>query len=112
MFSVKLKEYRIKKGFTQDELAKELMVSRQTVSKWENGSNPDVETIVRLSELLDVSTDVLLRGNQKPSESLLSGQLLNDKRVKVFIDLLIIISIIVFVYFAGRVIGEAFAHLQ
>lgn|GEM_PF-4374990 len=87
-------------------------MSRQTVSKWENGSNPDVETIVRLSELLDVSTDMLLKGNEIPRKSLLSSQLLNEKRVKALNDLLIIISIIIFMCFAGRTFGEAFAHLQ
>lgn len=52
---------RISKGFTQEYLAELLHVSRQSVSKWELGQSiPDVEKIIRMSELFQVSTDTLL----------------------------------------------------
>ena len=56
-----IQDIRISKGLTQERLAELLQVSRQSVSKWELGQSvPDVEKIIRMSELFDVSTDVLL----------------------------------------------------
>lgn len=56
-----IQNIRIGKGLTQERLAELLQVSRQSVSKWELGQSvPDVEKIVRMSELFDVSTDTLL----------------------------------------------------
>ena len=61
MFSENLKTLRKQKGFTQEELASRLHVVRQTVSKWEKGlSVPDADTLIRLSEILDVSVSQLL----------------------------------------------------
>lgn len=56
-----IQNIRIGKGLTQERLAELLQVSRQSVSKWELGQSvPDVEKIIRMSELFDVSTDTLL----------------------------------------------------
>ena len=45
-FNERLKFFREKKGYTQDEIASKLNISRQSVSKWENGINePDFETL-------------------------------------------------------------------
>jgi tellurite methyltransferase len=53
--------YRKEKGFTQEELAKQLGVSFQAVSKWENAQTmPDIALLPRLSSLLEVSVDKLL----------------------------------------------------
>jgi len=54
---------REKRGLTQKELAKELVVSRQVVAKWENGLR-DMKTqhTVRLADFFDVSCDYILRG--------------------------------------------------
>lgn len=52
---------RKKMGFSQEELAEKLCVSRQAVSRWENGESvPDIEKIVLLSRLFNVSSDYLL----------------------------------------------------
>ncbi len=59
-----IQELRIQKGMTQERLAELLEVSRQSVSKWELGQSvPDVEKIIRMSELFGVSTDTLLLRN-------------------------------------------------
>ncbi len=56
-----IQNLRISKGLTQERLAELLQVSRQSVSKWEVGQSvPDVEKIIRMSELFDVSIDELL----------------------------------------------------
>lgn len=52
---------RKKKQWSQEELAYHLDVSRQAVSKWESGASvPEIDKIIKLSELLEVSTDYLL----------------------------------------------------
>ncbi len=54
------------KGITQEQAAEKLMVSRQTISNWENGrSLPDIVSVVRMSELYGLSLDLLLKGDQK-----------------------------------------------
>lgn len=53
---------RSKHGLSQEELAEKLQVSRQSVSKWENNSAiPDLEKIIRMSELFGVSVDALVK---------------------------------------------------
>ena len=61
MLGEKLHQLRKKRGMSQEELAGQLAVSRQAVSKWELGESvPDTENIVQLSKLFVVSTDYLL----------------------------------------------------
>lgn len=57
----RINKYRIEAGYSQEALAKELGVSRQSVFKWEKGESvPDVNKIILLSEILSVSIDELL----------------------------------------------------
>lgn len=52
---------RKKRGLSQDELAERIYVTRQAVSRWENGETvPNVETLKLLSKVLDVSINTLL----------------------------------------------------
>ena len=56
-----IKEYRLKKGYTQEQLAYELGVSSQTVSRWETGINyPDIVMLPIIAELFDTSIDNLM----------------------------------------------------
>ena len=58
----KIIKLRKQNGWSQEELAMKLQVSRQSVSKWEStASIPDLDKIVRLSEIFGVSTDYLLK---------------------------------------------------
>ena len=60
----KIREYRLKKGLTQDALAAELHVSSQAVSKWENGQTaPDISLLLPLSKTLGVGLNLLLGGD-------------------------------------------------
>ncbi len=62
IFADKLTLLRKKAGWSQEELAEQMDVSRQSVSKWEGAQSiPDLEKMVRLSELFGVSTDYLLK---------------------------------------------------
>ena len=58
----KIVELRKKNGWSQEELAEKLEVSRQSISKWEGAQSvPDMARIIRMSELFGVSTDYLLK---------------------------------------------------
>ena len=61
-----IKEQRIKMGFSQSMLAEKMHVSREAVSKWENGHNlPDASIMLQLAEVLNVTVDDLLVGEKK-----------------------------------------------
>ena len=60
----KIMQLRKKNGWSQEELASKLGVSRQSVSKWESAmSIPDLDKILAMSEIFEVSTDYLLKDN-------------------------------------------------
>ena len=62
MLPEKIINLRKSHGWSQEELAERLNVSRQSVSKWESGiSNPDLDKIVAMSTLFGVTTDYLLK---------------------------------------------------
>ena len=64
-FSEKLLTLRKAKDLTQEQLAEKLDVSRQSVSKWESGqATPDLEKIVEISAIFDVTTDYLLKSSE------------------------------------------------
>ncbi len=61
IFSERLKALRIEKGFTQPKLAERVGVSKGMISFWEQGIHePTVSYIIKLSKVLDVSSDYLL----------------------------------------------------
>ncbi len=58
---LKLRELRIEKNVTQQEIAGKIGVSRQVYANWENGINqPDLRMLIILADLFSVSTDYLL----------------------------------------------------
>ena len=82
-FNNKLYELRKQKGFSQEELAGRLNVSRQTVSKWEIGeSTPDMEKLVAISDLFEISLDELVKGEEPEtadsSEQIVRSELYSD----------------------------------
>lgn len=59
---------RRRQGWSQEELADRLDISRQAVSKWEGGSSvPELDKIVKMSELFGVTTDYLLKTEEEPA---------------------------------------------
>ena len=59
-----IKRHRTDRGLSQDDLAAKIYVSRQTVSSWENDKTyPDVESLLLLSVLFDVTVDELIKGD-------------------------------------------------
>ena len=68
----KIIKLRKEQGWSQEELAHQLQVSRQSVSKWESMvSVPDLDKILKLSQLFGVSTDYLLKDDAPRSRALL-----------------------------------------
>ena len=60
----RIKDCRTEKGMTQEELADRIYVSRQTISSWENDkSYPDIQSLLLLSNLFEVSLDQLVKGD-------------------------------------------------
>lgn len=80
----KIIEERKKNGWSQEELANKLGVSRQAVSKWESaGSIPDLKRILQMSELFGVTTDYLLK-NEIEEEPL--NEYVETKTIKVSME--------------------------
>lgn len=64
-FNKKLYDLRKKSGISQEELANEVNVTRQTISKWELGeSTPDMEKMIALSNYFDITLDELVLGRK------------------------------------------------
>ena len=62
-FGENLQKLRKERNISQESLAEELKVSRQTIGKWENGiTYPEVECLIQISEFFEVSIDTLLKG--------------------------------------------------
>ncbi len=69
MFRENIKKYRREKNLSQEDFAMKLCVVRQTVSKWEKGlSMPDVEMLLKIAEVLDVSVNALLNDEHQSQE--------------------------------------------
>ena len=68
----KLKDARMKSGFTQETVAEKINVSRQTISNWENEkSYPDIISVIALSDLYSISLDDLSVALNLPVDLLL-----------------------------------------
>ncbi len=68
---------RKKNGWSQEELAFRLDVSRQSVSKWEMGSSiPELDKIVKMSEIFGVTTDYLLKNDEKNTSPIMENKTL------------------------------------
>ena len=67
---------------TQDELARQLNITRQAVSNWENNKNlPDIGMLIRISDIFDVSLDDLIKGDAI-SMTKLTTKIVKEKEVK------------------------------
>lgn len=87
----KLKEGRLNKKMTQEEVSEILHVSRSTVSSWEvNRTCPDLELLVALSNLYDISLDIILREDNKVVENIVKETKKSKKRKWWIIAILIV----------------------
>ncbi|HBH94312.1 MAG TPA: transcriptional regulator [Ruminococcaceae bacterium] len=71
VIGVQIKKARLNAGFTQEQAAEALGVSRQTISNWENEKTlPDIISVVKMSDLYNISLDLLLKGGEPMSDYL------------------------------------------
>ncbi|WP_252893793.1 helix-turn-helix domain-containing protein [Lentilactobacillus senioris] len=77
--AIQLKEARSNTGYSQNDVATILHITRQSVSKWERGIvYPDLDNLIRLSDIYKVSIDDLVNKNSE-----LKSQIkLNNKKIK------------------------------
>lgn len=70
-----LKFHREQAGLSQATVAEELHISRQSISKWENGRGyPDIDNLVLLSELYEISIDDLLKENETLKKKIIKNE--------------------------------------
>ena len=109
----KIYELRNQHNLSQGDLANKLDVSRQSISKWENGnSTPDLEKIVKLAEIFNVSLDELIKNEEKEETNIntpeqVSATKPNTREKKIGKGLLIagVISIFVFLLLGLGITG-------
>lgn len=76
----KIINLRKQKGWSQEELAEKLDVTRQSVSKWESAQSlPDIAKILQMSELFGVTTDYLLKDNEEQENAEAAGEKPKEK---------------------------------
>lgn len=98
MLGKNIANLRKEKHMTQEELAIKLNLSRQAISKWESGiTEPDVNTLMLLSEIFEVSIDELVKGKNVKEESKQEDTVIetNKKVKRILIILMILIGIFV-----------------
>ena len=62
----RIKDARLQKNITQEDLAEHLGVTRQTISSWENGkSYPDIISVIKMSDIFDISLDKMLKEDKQ-----------------------------------------------
>lgn len=74
-----IKKYRADLGLSQEALAEKIYVSRQTISNWETEkSYPDVNSLIRMSEVFDVTVDALLKGDAEVIKEMIKKEDQNE----------------------------------
>ena len=107
--SERLKEARQNAGMTQEQVAEKIMVSRVTVSHWENGKSlPDIVSLISLSDLYSISLDELLKGDSKMTEKVKKDakEAKNNKRL-IGITAILVIAVLL-VYGVSIIVGGGF----
>lgn len=104
-----IRKHRKAKGFSQEELADRIYVSRQTISNWENDrSYPDVENLLILSALFDISLDTLIKGDIDQMKQKIDNHDMNvwTKVMLLFLFLGVVVGIpLTYIYSFGGLIA-------
>ena len=91
-----IKKYRIENELSQEDLANKIYVTRQSISNWENDKTyPDVNSLVLLSEIFQVSIDELIKGDlNKMKETIKKEETLKFNQYGLIFSVLLIVSIV------------------
>lgn len=88
----KIKYYKGEKELSQEELAERVYVSRQTISNWENNkSYPDINSIVLLSEIFEISIDNLIKGDVEQMKKEINSE--EVKKLKFYATIMVILML-------------------
>lgn len=87
ILSEKIIHLRKQKGWSQEQLAEQLNISRQSVSKWESGTSiPDLDKIIKLSKIFEVSTDYLIKDEIEETASEILPDVYEEDDLHVSLD--------------------------
>jgi len=105
-----IKEIRENAGLSQEQFAEKLAISRQAVSKWERGvALPDIENIMYISELFNVSLDTIVKGDEKMTKKIISDSKNAKLMNKLFIGIMLVVAaIIAFIMGFGGIVSLVF----
>ena len=107
--SEKLKDARQKAGMTQDQVAEKIMVSRVTISHWENGKSlPDIVSLIGLSDLYSISLDELVKGDSKMTEKLKKDAKDADNNKRLIGVTAVLVIAVLLVYAVSMIVGGGF----
>lgn len=116
----KLFELRKEKGWSQEKLAEQINVSRQSISKWESGQVlPEIEKIIELSKIFQVTTDYLLldENSEKSSTAVILEEDKDNyyKEVKSFglwqVIYIFVLALAIYLFLAGSSFPAEFTAL-
>lgn len=106
MLSDKIYELRRKSGLSQEQLAEKLDVSRQAVSKWENGTAvPESDKLVVMSDFFHVTTDYLLKDETVKTEEKEEKDEKRPDTAKVGLMITAVNAILLIVFGVFRIFG-------
>lgn len=105
----KLREARANAGLTQEQVAEKIAVSRQTISNWENGKSlPDIVSIIKLSDLYQISLDELLKGDKKMKEKIEKDVKDAKDNKRLIFTTAILLFVVAIIYLISYFVGGAF----
>lgn len=100
----RLKGLRAEAHMSQDDLAARVYVSRQTISSWENGKTyPDVQSLLLLSEIFDVTVDSLIKGDVEVMTKTVDLDVRTMKRLSYVMTVFIALTVIACGWFSFQV---------
>ena len=105
-----IKGIRENAGLSQEQFAEKLAISRQAVSKWERGvALPDIENLMYISDLFNVSLDTIVKGDEKMTKKIISDSKNAKIKGKAFIGIIVVTTaIIAFILGFGGIVSAAF----
>ena len=105
----RLKEARNQSGMTQAEVADKIMVSRVTLSHWENGKSlPDIVSLISLSDLYHISLDELVKGDSKMTEKVKKDAENAKNNTRLIGVTAVIVTIVLVIYGVSVIVGGGF----
>ncbi len=97
-----IKELRLEKGWTQEELAKKIPITREAISKWERGINtPDISSLNILAKVLNVTIDELLAEEKNTTKNVALELYKERNKINKKLKLLIFLTIFIMFLFLG-----------